>query len=149
MVMSIRKRRLAPDVFDEYLEGLEQEFEGRRGRMVERPSWNQRASTMEPLRDVVVTPTEVVVTVDLPFTKEDTLRVRTLDENTVEVSAEMKRKITFREMGITHHKGEFQRFHCRSRLPVPVQMRGMRIRFKKGMLEVHLSRKRGRSRKKA
>jgi HSP20 family molecular chaperone IbpA len=149
MLVSIRKRRLATDFFDEYLEDLEQEFEEWRGRMVERPSWNQRASTMEPLRDVVVTPTEVVVTVDLPFTKENTLRVRTPGENTVEVSAEMKRKITFREMGITHHKGEFQRFHCRFRLPVSVQMRGVKIRFKKGMLEVHLSRKFGRSKKKA
>ena len=148
-MVSIRKRRSTTDIFDDYFQDLEQEYERWRDRLLERPSWDQRTSTIEPLRDMVVTPTEVTVTVDLPLTKEKTLQVKPLDGNTLEISARMKRRMTFREMGITHHRGEFQRFHCRSRIPVPVQMSKMRIRFKKGMLEVHLPRKRGRSEKRA
>jgi HSP20 family molecular chaperone IbpA len=89
-----------------------------------------------------ITPTEVVVTVDLPLTFENKVQVKPLDENTLEISAEMKRKVRFSELGITHCEGEFQKLHCHSRVPVPVRMSKMKIRFKKGILEVHLPRKR-------
>lgn len=142
MIMAIKRKRSVMDLFDDYFDDLEKEFERRRERLLERPSWNQKASTMEPLRDMIVTPTEVVVTVDLPLTKEKTVQVKPLDEDTLEISAEMKRKMTFKEMGITHYKGEFQRLHCHSRIPVPVKMDKMKISLKKGILEVHLPRKR-------
>lgn len=146
--MSIEKRRPSADIFSDYFRDLEQEFKRYKNELIDRPSWNQRTSTIEPLHDIIVTPTEVVVTVDLPFTRKNTLRVTPLDENTLEISARMKRKMTFREMGIVHHKAEFQRFYCRSWVPVPVQMSKMKARFKKGMLEVHVPRKHGRSREK-
>jgi HSP20 family molecular chaperone IbpA len=142
MIMAMKRKRSVMDLFDDYFDDLEKEFERRRERLLEMPSWNQKASTMEPLRDMIVTPTEVVVTVDLPLTKEKTVQVKPLDEDTLEISAEMKRKMTFKEMGITHHKGEFQRLHCHSRIPVPVKMDKMKISLKKGILEVHLPRKR-------
>jgi HSP20 family molecular chaperone IbpA len=145
VIVSIKKRRSAADDFDVYFRDLRREFEEWGGKLFERPSWNQKASTIEPLRDMIVAPTEVVVTVDLPFTRENTLQVRALDENTIEISAKMKRKMSFKEMGITHHVGEFQRFHFQSRIPVPVQMKKMKIRFRKGMLEVHIPRGRARS----
>jgi HSP20 family molecular chaperone IbpA len=147
-MMAIKKRRATADIFDDYFEDLEHELEKWRARLIERPSWNQKTSTIEPLRDMQVTPTEVIVTVDLPLTRENTLQVKPLDESTLEISARMKRRMTFKEMGIVHHTGEFQRLHCHSRIPVPVQMSKMKIRFKKGILEVHLPRKRGRSEKK-
>jgi HSP20 family molecular chaperone IbpA len=143
--VSIEKRRSTADIFAGYLEDLKEEFEEWKREFIEKPSWNQKASTMEPLHNVTVTSTEVVVTVDLPFTRKSTLRVKPLDESTLEISAGMKRKMTFREMGITHHEAEFQRFHCCTQVPVPVQMGKMRIRFKKGMLEVHLPRRHARS----
>jgi HSP20 family molecular chaperone IbpA len=64
-----------------------------------------------------------------------------VDENTLEVSAQMRRKVTFKEMGITHHEGEFEKFQSRTSLPVPVHMKKLDIKFKKGMLEVHIPRK--------
>jgi HSP20 family molecular chaperone IbpA len=144
MMMAIKKRRTIMDIFDDYFEDFEREFERRREMLLERPSWNQKNSTIEPLRNMIVTPTEVIVTVDLPLTEEKAVQVKPLDENTLEISARMKRKMTFREMGMTHQEGEFQKFHFHSRVPVPVQMDEMKIRFKKGILEVHLPRKRGR-----
>jgi HSP20 family molecular chaperone IbpA len=139
--MSSKRRRLIMDVFDDYFEDFEKEFQRQRAMLIERPSWNQKNSTIEPLRNTIVTPTEVIVTVDLPLTKENAVQVKPLDENTLEISARMNRKITFKEMGITHYEGEFQKLHCHSRISVPVQMGKMKIRFKKGILEIHLPRK--------
>lgn len=144
MRVTIKRKRSDAEDFDSYFQDLRREFEDWGDKLIERPSWNQKASTIEPLRDLVVATTEVVVTVDLPFTKESTLQVKAVGEDTLEVSAKMKRKMTFKDMGITHQIGEFQRFHFLSRIPVPVQMKKMKIRFKKGMLEVHIPRKRGR-----
>lgn len=146
--MAIKKRRSTADAFDSHFEDLEREFEEWRNRSIERPSWNQKMSTIEPLRDMVITPIEVILTVDLPLTKENTLQVKPLGGNMLEISAQMKRKMTFKEMGITHQKAEFERFLFHSHIPVPVQTSKMKIHFKKGMLEVHLPRKRERSEKK-
>jgi len=136
-----KKKRSFIDVFDKYFEDMERELDKWRESFIEGPSWNLRASTMEPLKNMRVLPTEVVVTVDLPLTKESSLKVKALDENILEISAQMRRKMTFKELGITHNKGEFQKFHVHMRVPVPVQMNKMKTKFKKGMLEIHLPRK--------
>jgi HSP20 family molecular chaperone IbpA len=139
--MAIKKKRPFSDVVSRYFEDLEEEFDRWRETLMERPSWNSKACSMEPLHDVKVTPMEVVVTVDLPLTVESSLQVKPLGENTLEISAEMKRKIQFKELGITHQEGEFHKLHCHMRVPVPVHMDKMKMRFKKGMLEIHLPRK--------
>jgi HSP20 family molecular chaperone IbpA len=139
--MSTRKRRTIFDLIDEYFESLEEYAERLSEALMERPSWNCRTCTMEPLRNVVVTPTEVIVTVDLPYTEENTIQVKPISKDTIEITAEMKRKIRFDDFGITHYEGEFQTFHCQTRIPVPVYMDKMEVRFKKGILEVRLPRK--------
>lgn len=140
--MSIERKHAISEIVDRYFEELEHEFEHWGRRQVDRPSWNQRNCTIEPFHDMKITPTEVVVTVDLPLTFENKVQVKPLDENTLEISADMKRKVRFSELGITHCEGEFQKLHCHSRVPVPVRMSKMKIKFKKGILEVHLPRKR-------
>lgn len=139
--MPTRRKRSIFDVIDEYFEDLEEWTERFRETLVERPSWNQKTCTMEPLRDIIVTPTEVIVTVDLPCTEENMIQVKPLGKNVIQISANMKRKIRLDDFGITHHRGEFQRLHCQIRIPVPVNMGKMEIRFKKGILEIHLPRK--------
>jgi len=139
--MSTKRRRSIFDIIDEYFENLEEWAERFRETLIERPSWNQKTCTIEPLRDIMVTPTEVIVTTDLPYTEENTIKVKPLDKNTIQISARMKRKIRFDEFGITHYKGEFQTFQCQTRIPVPVYMDKMEIRFKKGILEIRLPRK--------
>jgi len=140
--MSSRRKRSIFDIIDEYFEGLEEWAERFKETLVERPSWDKKACTIEPLRDIMVTPTEVIVTVDLPYTEENTVEVKPIDRDSLEISAKMKRKIRFDEFGITHHKGEFQAFHCHTHIPVSVDMDKMEVRFKKGFLEIHLPRKR-------
>jgi HSP20 family molecular chaperone IbpA len=139
--MAIRKKQPMRDLVDSYFEGLERELERWRETFFEKPCWNLKEGTMEPLKDMEVTSTEVVVTMDLPLTVESSLQVKPLDEETLEISAKMKRIVHVREFGVTHHKGEFQRFHCHTRVPVPVKMDDMKIKFKKGLLEIHIPRK--------
>jgi HSP20 family molecular chaperone IbpA len=139
--LSAKTKRSISDIIDEYFESVEEWTERFRERLTERPSWNQKTRTMEPLRDIMVTPTEVIVTADLPYTEEKKTQVKPIDKNTLEISARMKRKIRFEELGITHYKGEFQTLRCQTRIPVPVFMDKMKVRLKKGILEIRLPRK--------
>ncbi|MEM2971606.1 MAG: Hsp20/alpha crystallin family protein [Candidatus Bathyarchaeia archaeon] len=140
--MSERRRRSIFDLIDEYFENLEESFRRLRESMLEKPSWNCKTCTIEPLRDISLTPNEVIVTVDLPYTEENTISVKPISNEAIEISARMKRKISFDDFGMTHYKGEFKTFHCQTRIPVPVYMDKMEVRFKKGILEIRLPRKR-------
>jgi HSP20 family molecular chaperone IbpA len=139
--MSTRKKRSIFDIVDEYFENLEEWTERFRESLIEKPSWNRKACTIEPLRDIMVTPTEVTVTVDLPYAEENAIKVKPISKDTIEISAKMKQKVRFDDFGITHYKGEFQTLHCQTRIPVPVEMDKMEIRFKKGILEIRLPRR--------
>jgi len=139
--MSTRKNRSIFDIVNEYFESLEEWTERFRESLIEKPSWNCRACTIEPLRDIMVTPTEVTVTVDLPYAEENAIKVRPISKDTIEILAKMKQKVRFDDFGITHYKGEFQTLHCQTHIPVPVDMDKMEIRFKKGILEIRMPRK--------
>jgi len=139
--MAIRRRRSVFDIVNEYFDSVEEWAEHFEESLMEKPSWNQKTCAFEPLRDVTVTPNEVLVTVDLPLTEENTVKVEPAGKNLLDITAKMKRKVKFEEFGITHHKGEFQTFHCQMRIPVQVQMDKLHFRCKKGLLEIHLPRK--------
>ncbi|MDH7563360.1 MAG: Hsp20/alpha crystallin family protein [Candidatus Bathyarchaeota archaeon] len=141
--MAIRKKKSFFDIINEYFSDVEELTSQFEDMFMEKPSWSQKNCTMEPLKEVTVTPKEVIVTVDLPLAKEGTIEVKPLDNRTIEISAEMKRKVRFDDFGITHHKGEFQRFYCQTRIPVPVKIDKVQFTLKKGILEVHMPRKHG------
>jgi HSP20 family molecular chaperone IbpA len=111
--------------------------------MAEHPSWDLKSCCIEPLCNVSVAAEEVVVTCDLPSTNPDTIKVEQVGKDTLEIRAEMKRKIRFDEFGITHRQGEFQFFRSQTHIPVPVDAKRMKTKFKHGILEVHLPRKKG------
>jgi HSP20 family protein len=140
--VSIRRRRSVYDIIDDYFADLERWAEQFGETLIERPSWNLRNCTIEPLREIMITATEVIVTVDLPYIKEGTVQIKQVDNNSIEISAEMRRKIRLHELGIAHCKGEFRKFQCHMHIPVPVNMNKMKTSFKKGILEIHLPRRR-------
>lgn len=139
--MTEKRRRSIFDIIEEYFENLDEWAERFRESLIEKPSWNHRTCTIEPLRDIMITPTEVILTVDLPYAEENTVQVKPLNKDTIEIVAKMTHKVRFDDFGITHYRGEFQAFHCQTRIPVPVYMDKMEVRFKKGILEVRLPRK--------
>ena len=140
--MSIRKKVSISDMIDEYFEDMEKWAQQVRETLTEKPSWDLKTCAIEPLRDITVTPKEVIVTVDLPYANEETVQVKAVDGSSLDILAEMKKKIRLTELGITHRKGVIQRFHAWIRIPVTVNMDKMKIQHKKGILEIKLPRKR-------
>jgi len=142
--MSKRRRRSIFEVMNEYMEDFrtwaEEIIES---AVAERPSWDVRSCCLEPLCNVFITVDEAIVTADLPNTDPKSIKVELVSENSVEIRAKMKRRLRFDDFGITHRRGEFSSFRCQVRIPVPVDTEQMKISFKRGVLEVHLPRKRG------
>lgn len=140
--MAERRKRFIFDLIEEYFESLEEWLDRLRESLMESPSWNCETCTIEPLSDVTITGDEVKVTVDLPYADEQTIKVTPAGRDLIEVSAKMKRTVSFDDFGITHHSGEFHMYRCQVHIPVPVYMDKMQVKFKKGILEIKLPRKR-------
>jgi HSP20 family molecular chaperone IbpA len=139
--MSTKRKRTISDIIDAYFDEFERWAEEFEETVMQRPSWNLKNCTMEPLREMMVAPTEVVVTVDLPYTDRNSIKVKPVSHTSLEVSAKLKKRIRLDDLGVSHCKGEFERFHCHVRIPVPVNMDDMSTHFKKGILEIRLPRK--------
>jgi HSP20 family molecular chaperone IbpA len=102
--------------------------------------WNEFASSIEPLYNVFVGPNEVIITIDLPYLDDASVRVRVAADDTIDVSAGTSKVITMKELGMSHRSAEFTRYHARIRLPVPVDEAGIRTKVKHGVLEVRIPR---------
>jgi len=143
--MSIgRRKRSIFEIIREHVEDLEA-FADKlmESALMERPSWDLQSCCLEPLCSVFVSADEVVVTADLPNIDPRNIKVEAAEEDLIEITAKMKRKLHFEDFGITHRQGEFSAFRCQTRIPVPVDTKKMKTQFKRGILEVHLPRKKG------
>jgi HSP20 family molecular chaperone IbpA len=121
--------------FSDYLRRTEQITE----RMLT-GGWNETCSTIEPLSDIILGATEVVVTMDLPFVDPNAVQVSVKADDIIEVQASTKQKIRLHELGVKHRKSEFSSYHSVLRMPVPVNEEGMTYKLKRGILEIHLPR---------
>jgi HSP20 family molecular chaperone IbpA len=137
-----RRKRSVFEIMREYMERFD-DWADELLESTEHPSWDLRSCCLEPLWEIFVTADEVVVTADLPYTHPETVEVKAVGENIIEISAKMKRSMKFDDFGITHRKGEFSSFRSRVRIPVFVETESMKIHFKRGILEVHLPRRKG------
>jgi len=112
-------------------------------RFMERPSWDVRTHSLEPLCDVFVSSDRVIVTADLPKVNPESIRVNGIADDLIEITAKMRVKVNFEDLGVTHRRGEFSSFSCRVPLPVPVDTSKAKARFRRGILEITLPRKKG------
>jgi len=140
MEVSIQRKRPFFERANEYFEDLEEWMEHFGRELSERPSWDLRLRAMEPLHEMRITSTEVLITVDLPSAEKSKIKITLIDDDTLEITAQMKRKVCLDEFGITHYKGEFHEFRYQTHIPVPVDMDKIKTQFKKGMLSVRLPR---------
>ncbi|MCD6444819.1 Hsp20/alpha crystallin family protein [Candidatus Bathyarchaeota archaeon] len=138
-----RPRRSIFDLFEEYIERFERIFEEEFEALMERAGWSPSTSTIEPLTEVTVTPSEVIITADMPCARPESISVRFLDDYTVEIYAKTYRSISFREFRVTHMRGEFSNFHVRVRIPVAVERRIKSLTCRRGLLELRIPRKEG------
>ena len=139
----MRRRRSIFDIIREHVDELEAIAEEMLDQLVERPSWDASTHSLEPLCDVSVAPDKVIVTADLPKADPQSIRVSGISDDLIEITAKMRVKINFEDFGVTHRRGEFSRFSCRVPLPVPVDTSRAKARFRRGILEIILPRKRG------
>ena len=136
------RRRSLFDIVREYIEAFEEYVDQVMSRsFLERPSWDASSSSIEPLSNVEVTPSDVIITADLPFAKPDTIEVNIVGDNLVEIKAEMRRRVRFDDFGVRHFSGEFSHFHTQIRTPVCLEPRITAMDFKAGVLRVRIPRR--------
>ena len=103
--------------------------------------WNVAAASIEPLYNLYVAASEMVLTIDMPYVDAKQIKFQCPSNDVVEILAETIRKITFKDLGVKHRHGEFTCYHARIRLPVPADEGRITSKFKRGMLEVRIPRK--------
>lgn len=138
-----RRRRSAFDLMRDYAEALDAWADELVESLTDRPSWDVGSHCLEPLCDVSVTADEVVVTADLPYAVPSSIKVDAVREDLIEITTKIKRSLCFEDFGITHRKGDFSTFRCEVRVPVPVDTSRTKTRFRRGILEVRLPRRKG------
>ncbi len=130
------------DVMNEYME----EFETLADELMESsfpesPSWNTETCCLYALSNVSITPRQVIITADLPNIEPETVKVEAVDKNFIEITAKMKKKVRFTDLGIYHRQGEFSSLRCQDRIHVAFDAEKMKISCKGGILEVRFPRK--------
>ena len=137
-----QRKRSIFDVMNEYME----EFETLADELMESafpegPSWNTETCCLHALSNVFITPREVIVTADLPNIEPETVKVEAVDENLIEITAKMRKKVRFADLGIYHRQGEFSSLRCQDHIHVAFDAEKMKISCKGGILEVRFPRK--------
>jgi HSP20 family molecular chaperone IbpA len=141
MSEKLRKRSIF-DVMGEYVEA----FDALADELLEAispegPSWNTETCCLQALSNVFVTTREVVVTADMPNIEPETVKVEAVDETLIQITAKMKKKVRFADLGICHRQGEFSTLRCQDRIQVAFDSEKMKIAFTGGIIEVRFSRK--------
>ena len=140
--MSQIRKKQSTDTVEEYLQQINELTDKILGySFSEGPNWNIETCCLQALSNIFITPREVIITADLPNIKPETLKVDVLDEKLIEITAKMKKKVRFADLGISHRQGEFSFLRCQYRLDVAVAIERMKFSCEKGILEVRLPRK--------
>jgi HSP20 family molecular chaperone IbpA len=107
----------------------------------EGPSWNTKTCCLNALSNVFITSKEVIITADLPNIEPETVKVEAMNKTLIEITAKMKKKVPFSDLGIFHRQGEFSFLHCQDRVHVAIDAEKMEIAHEGGILEVRFPRK--------
>lgn len=136
------QKRSIFDIMGEYVE----EFDSLANELAETafpegPSWNTETCCLQALSNVNVTSREVVITADLPNIEPESVKVEKVDESLIQITAKMKKKVQFTDLGIGHRQGEFSSLRCQNRIQVAIDTERMKISLTGGVLEVRFPRK--------
>ena len=104
-------------------------------------SWNTETCCLQALSNVFVTSREVIVTADMPNIEPETVKVEAADENIIKITAKMRKKMRFADLGIGYRQGEFSSLRCQDHIQVAFDAKKMQISFMGGVLEVRFPRK--------
>ena len=77
----------------------------------------------------------------MPNIEPETVKVEAVDKTLIQITAKMKKKVRFTDLGICHRQGEFSSLRCQNRIQVAFDSEKMKIAFIGGVLEVRFPRK--------
>ncbi|MFH1328060.1 MAG: Hsp20/alpha crystallin family protein [Candidatus Bathyarchaeota archaeon] len=137
--MSIRKRRTIFDIFYELQNEISRMVEEVLEPMLsEAPLYDISRRELQPLAKILVTDDNVVVMVDLPCVKKGGIKVDATDDM-VKIEAQMTQCFRFSPCGPVQR--EFDIFRKNVTLPITVDPKKARAKFKEGILEITLPKK--------
>ncbi len=136
-----RRRRSIFEIINELFREVEERFE-EVFEEFERPLWDPVKRELTPLTEVRDEYDEVVVTADLPYVRSlDDVEV-SIEGRVVTIRAKLSRPV--RHEGWAYGSCDYDTWFKRLTLPYEVEPSGFSIRFKNGILELRLKKKRGR-----
>lgn len=132
---------------DDYINGIIEKIRRRIDKTLQlsdlalqESSWDLQEGCMEPLVQVTEKENELVVTADLPLVEKENIKINA-DEQSVEISAEMSKKISYEKWGASQRRATFCHFHKKIFLPSKINPEEGRASFKNGILILNLPKK--------
>ena len=105
-----------------------------------KPSWNVEEQCLNPLINVEEEEGEVIVTADLPCVEKEDIDVF-VEGDTVILKAKTKRDLKFERWGGVYRKVSFNSFKKIIPLKTEVDPDKVTAKFRKGILEIRLKKK--------
>jgi HSP20 family protein len=132
-----RRKKTIFDEFEEIERRVDEFFD--RVFSVE-PMWNLQAHSLRPLYQVRETKESITVVVDLPYVEKEAINLR-VDEQSIDLSAELRQPIRYERWGTAQRECEFRKLSVTIPLPAEIISDEAVAKFKEGVLTVQLPRK--------
>ncbi len=132
-----RRKKTILDEFEEIERRVDEFFD--QAFSVE-PMWNLQAHSLRPLYQVRKAKESITVIVDLPYVEKEAINLR-VDEQSIELSAELRQPIRYERWGTAQRECEFSKLSVTISLPSEVISDEAVAKFKEGVLTVKLPRK--------
>jgi HSP20 family protein len=127
-------------VLDEF-EEIEKRFDEFFDRVFSaEPMWNLQTHSLRPLFQVGQSKESIRVQVDLPYVEKEAINLR-VDEQSIDLSAELRQPIRYERWGTAQRECEFRRLTVTIPLPTKIIPDEAVARFKEGVLTVELPKK--------
>jgi HSP20 family protein len=132
-----RRKKTILDEFEEIERRVDEFFD--RIFSVE-PMWNLQAHSLRPLYQVRENKESITVVIDLPYVEKEAINLR-VDEQSIDLSAELRQPIRYERWGTAQRECEFRRLSVTIPLPTEIISDEAVAKFKEGVLTVKLPRK--------
>ena len=123
------------DEMDELMEHMIDRF------FWEHPGWNMAEACLEPLFNVFVTTENVNVLVDMPFADAESIDLKRVDEETILLTAKLRKRICFRDLGMDCQTGTFSTYKTEISVPKDIDLERAELDNRGNILLIAIPRK--------
>ncbi len=125
------------DEVDEFMERMIEHF------FWERPGWNTSESSLEPLSNVFVTTDNVSIVVDVPYAEAGSIKLEGKGEDSILLTAKLRRRICFEDLGIDCRTGTFSTYKAEIKVPEDIDLDRVELKNRGNILFIVIPRKKG------